>query len=252
MLITKMFPQTLQSFLDMAELTDCSSHSTATVWKVSTGYYLKIDQPHALKQEYQLCDWFFRQGLGVEPILYLTKEKDYLLTQAADGQPAHHYLDRPKQLCQALAKILRQLHDRSVADCPDPNRLSNYLETAKTNADNGYFDNKYLLPRFAIGSREEALTLLTQQAHLLAADSLIHGDYCLPNVLFSADLEQATLIDVGTAGLADRHIDLFWCLWSLNYNLGNDDYGDYFLDCYGRELVDADKLRLIAAIECFG
>jgi len=54
------------------------------------------------------------------------------------------------------------------------------------------------------------------------------------------------------ADFSDRHIDLFWAVWSLNYNLDNPTYAELFLDYYGREEVDTNKLRLVAAFEAFG
>ena len=56
-------------------------------------------------------------------------------------------------------------------------------------------------------------------------------------------------IDVGQAGVGDRHIDLYWAIWSLQYNLGTDAYTDLFLDLYGRGKVDEELLRVVAEVE---
>ena len=53
----------------------------------------------------------------------------------------------------------------------------------------------------------------------------------------------------GVAQFSDRHIDLFWGIWSLNYNLHTPRYTDRFLDAYGRDGIDPDKLRCVAAME---
>jgi kanamycin kinase len=45
-------------------------------------------------------------------------------------------------------------------------------------------------------------------------------------------------------GVGDRHYDLFWGIWTLNYNLKTDKYKDIFLDAYGRSLIDFDRLEL--------
>ena len=50
----------------------------------------------------------------------------------------------------------------------------------------------------------------------------------------------------------DRHIDLFWGAWTLACNLKTDAYRHYFFDAYGRDLVDDERLRIVAAAECFG
>jgi aminoglycoside phosphotransferase len=60
---------------------------------------------------------------------------------------------------------------------------------------------------------------------------LIHGDYCLPNVLVSAG-RLSGLIDVGAMGLGDPRQDLAAGVWSLQYNFGNG-LARHFLDAYG-------------------
>lgn len=82
----------------------------------------------------------------------------------------------------------------------------------------------------------------------LKCDTLIHGDFCLPNVMF-ADGKFSAFIDLGLAGVGDKHIDIYWVLWSLNYNLKTDKYTDYFLDLYGRENVDMEVLKIVAEVE---
>ena len=86
---------------------------------------------------------------------------------------------------------------------------------------------------------------------MLEADCLIHGDACLPNILQQAGHFSA-FIDLNMAGAGDRHIDLYWALWSLGYNLKTEAYGDLFLDLYGREKVSEEKLKVVAAFELFG
>lgn len=59
-------------------------------------------------------------------------------------------------------------------------------------------------------------------------------------------------IDLGGAGVSDRHIDLFWGAWTLSFNLGTDEYRGRFFDAYGRDRVDEDMLKIVAAAEVFG
>ena len=85
----------------------------------------------------------------------------------------------------------------------------------------------------------------------LQSDSLLHGDYCLPNIILN-DWNFSGFIDVGQGGPGDRHIDLFWGCWTLNFNLKTNQYFDRFLDAYGRDKVEPELLRGIAAAETFG
>ncbi len=51
--------------------------------------------------------------------------------------------------------------------------------------------------------------------------------------------------------MGDRHVDLFWGVWSLQFNLKTDAYRERFLDAYGREKVQPELLRIVAAAEVF-
>jgi len=60
---------------------------------------------------------------------------------------------------------------------------------------------------------------------------LIHGDYCLPNVLVS-DGKFSGLVDVGVSGLGNPETDLAAGVWTLQYNYGKG-FARPFLDAYG-------------------
>ena len=60
---------------------------------------------------------------------------------------------------------------------------------------------------------------------------LIHGDYCLPNVLVQEG-ELSALVDVGQAGLGNPETDLAAGVWTLQYNFGKG-FARPFLDAYG-------------------
>ncbi len=64
-----------------------------------------------------------------------------------------------------------------------------------------------------------------------AGHVLIHGDYCLPNVLVE-DGRLSGLIDLGRAGLGDPQDDLAAGVWTLQYNYG-PGHAREFLDAYG-------------------
>jgi kanamycin kinase len=60
---------------------------------------------------------------------------------------------------------------------------------------------------------------------------LIHGDYCLPNVLVSAG-RLSGIVDVGRSGLGRPDDDLAAGVWTLQYNFGPGFAAD-FLEAYG-------------------
>jgi kanamycin kinase len=54
---------------------------------------------------------------------------------------------------------------------------------------------------------------------------------------------------MGLAGRGDKHIDIFWVLWSLWFNLKTDRYTDCFLDYYGRDNIDLQIVKKLAYME---
>ena len=102
----------------------------------------------------------------------------------------------------------------------------------------------------AEGPGSNALFAKTAAAGELRTDALLHGDYCLPNVILD-DWRFSGFIDLDHAGLSDRHIDVFWGAWTLWFNLHTSAYCSRFLDAYGRDVIDEGKLAAIAAMECF-
>ena len=243
------YPQALRWLFDGAAVYDSSCHSAATVLYVDSGYYLKTDEPGTLSEEAARSRWFHDLGLGPEVVSYLSADRDYLLTREAAGEDMTHFLSDPRKLCRELARALRFLHSRPVDGAPVSARLRRYLESAETGK--GFYDASVGMKRFHIPSREAALDIMRTHLHRLKADTLIHGDACLPNVMVK-DGAFSGFLDFALAGVGDRHIDLYWAVWSLEFNLATDAWTEEFLDCYGRENFDAEMLRVIAAFEIFG
>ncbi len=79
-------------------------------------------------------------------------------------------------------------------------------------------------------------------------DTFIHGDFCLPDIILD-DWKFSAFINVGLAGICDRHIDIYRALWPLDHNLKTDKYTDYFLSLYGEENYDKDILKIAAKVE---
>ena len=246
------FPEQLRTYIEGATLSDNSSHSGARVLYLDSGYYLKIDQKGKLEREASLASWFEQEGMGTPVIHYLSRDKDYFLTKEATGKNALAFLNQPETICQTLAEALKKLHNLHPHNFPSENHLQTYKDRALKNYEKGEFYAKALLPQFQINSREEAFRLIQEQGHLLETNAFIHGDACLPNFILKDASHFSCFIDLGLADFSDRHIDLFWAVWSLNYNLHDPKYAELFLDYYGREQVDINKLRLVAAFEAFG
>ena len=249
-------PRELAEFAEGARIFDSSCSPEARVYFLDkgSGYYLKSAAKGSLKSEMQLTDYFHSIGLGPRVVGYHSSSgRDLLVTERMHGEDCTHpeYLGDPKRLCDTIAQELRALHERDPSGCPAATRTREYVSGAFENYRTGNFDTSHFPDSFGYSSPEEAIDVLTRGEDKLEQNVLIHGDYCLPNIMLDG-WRPSGFIDLGNGGIADRHIDLFWGIWTLEFNLGTDAYRERFIDAYGRELVDEERLRIVAAAEVFG
>ena len=248
-------PQELRSSVQGAALYNSSCSPEARVYLVDRdgGYYLKTNARGTLRLEAEMTSYFHGKGLGTEVLRYSSQERDWLLTRRVAGEDCTHaqYLDDPRRLTVLIAERLRMLHETDCRDCPVQDRMGAYRALAEENYQTGNYDKSAFPDSFGYRSAEEAHAVLQAGGHLLRNEVLLHGDYCLPNVMLN-DWQFSGLIDLGNGGVGDRHIDLFWGVWSLGFNLKTDRFGGRFLDAYGRDKVEPELLRIVAAYEIFG
>ena len=248
-------PAELIPFFKHATLFDssCSQEARVIYLEKNEGFFLKLAPSGTLQREAELTAWFFKNALAPEVLFYGSRDgRDFLLTRklsGTDGTDAA-LLSEPKLLCRLVAASLRSLHETKAADCPVQDRMGAYTSSVEKGFREGRFDPSLLGER-AYSRAEEAYAVFQQGRHLLKNEVLIHGDACLPNLIVK-DSRLAGFIDLGNGGLGDRHVDLFWAVWSLWFNCKTDRYTNYFFDAYGRDRVDEAALRTVAAAECFG
>ena len=248
-------PRQFLPFFEGATVYDssCSPDAKVLFLDKEDGYYLKSAHVGSLKREAAMTEWFHGKGLATEVLGYLQEERDWLLTRRLPGEDCIYrpYLDQPERLCDILGQQLRALHELDGNDCPCRDKMDEYFALAEENYRNGSYDPNQFPNSFGYASAEEAWHVVERDGRLLKWDTVLHGDYCLPNILLN-NWEFSGFIDVGNGGIGDRHIDLFWGIWSLGFNLKTDRYRDRFLDAYGRDRVEPELLRIVAACEVFG
>ena len=230
----------------------CSRAAKVWFWDADGGYYLKRTEKGALAKEAAMTRFFHEKGLAAEVLAYESSEYDWLLTRRIPGEDCIHamYLDDPKRLCDLTAELLRRLHEETTAGCP-VHRTADYLENARRNFEAKAYDESLFPDNWGYASAEEAWRVIEESGKYLRSDVLLHGDYCLPNIMLDS-WKFSGFIDLDAAGLGDRHIDLFWGMWSLGFNLKTDAWRERFLDAYGRDKVEEEMFRLISACEVFG
>ena len=245
-------PQALLPFVECAALYDSSCSPQAQVWfaEKDGGFFLKSAPGGTLAQEAARTALFHSLGMGAEVLTYLPGETDWLVTARLPGRDCIHpdCLADPRRLCDTLALHIRRLHELPIPESPLPDKNRQKLLSARENYALGRFDTSLFPDNWGYASPEAAMSVIEAQGSTLRRECLLHGDCCLPNILLEG-WRFSGFIDVGDAGVGDRHWDLFWILWSMGFNLKTDAYHSRFLDAYGRDKADTDKLRLIAALE---
>jgi kanamycin kinase len=213
---TSDFPEDIRYIFEEGKVYDSSCSTEMQVLYSDLGYYVKIAEKDRLKKEAEMARLFEEKKMGPQVVSYLSTDKDYMVTKSARGEDALHFLGNPEKLCEVLCGAMKHLHSCSTVGIPASPGMDAYATEANRN--------------------------------LLSNDTFIHGDFCLPNVMLD-NWNFSSFIDVGNAGVGDRHIDIFWLLWSLNYNLGTNKYADYVMELYGKEKIDKRVLKFVAKIE---
>ena len=247
------FPAEFHALLT-APVFDSSCSPEARVYFIDRdgGLFLKSAPAGTLQKEAAMDRFFCEKGFGPQVLSYQTTDRDWLLTAAVPGEDCLHekYIADPQRLCDTTALLLRQLHETPIDGCPIPDRTADYIATAEQNFRTGRYDATLFPDNWGYASAGEAMAVVREFSPALKHDTLLHGDYCLPNILLQ-DWRLAGFIDLGAGGAGDRHIDLFWGVWSLFFNLKTDAWGERFLDVYGRDRIDKDILGAIGAFEVF-
>lgn len=245
-------PDIFRSFWDGAAIYDSSCSSVARVFFLDngSGYYLKRARKNSLQKEAALTRFFHSKGLGPEVLAFESLDSDWLLTRRIPGEDCTFgkYLENPEKLCETMAQALRILHQTDPSGCPVPDRTADDLSAARRNYLAGNCNLHHFPDNWGYTTAEEAWQVANEWGKYLRADTLLHGDFCLPNIMLD-DWRFSGFIDLACAGVGDRHVDLYWGIWSLHFNLKTDRYRNRFLDAYGREDVQEELFRVIAAIE---
>ncbi|KZK04806.1 putative aminoglycoside 3'-phosphotransferase (Kanamycin kinase) [Lactococcus cremoris] len=165
------------------------------------GYYLKIASKKSLEREAEMTDYFKKKNLGLGYISYLSDQsQDFLLKEKIQGDNylAKQYLKNPKQLCDSLAENLRFLHEQNFEDCPILDHSERYLKKVENNA-RLKKSNLDFVTNYNIHTPEEAYDYIQNNKLLLKDDTLLHGDYCLPNIILD-NWQFKGFIDLDCAG----------------------------------------------------
>ena len=242
-------PQIVSDWIDNAALTDTSGHSGDKTYFVDRmpPAYLKISPKGKFARAAMMQRYWASKGLSGDVLLYHSDNRDYIAVAPVPGKNgiAPEHLAEPEKLSRVFGASLRKLHDTPCEDCP-VDLLAALLNEAQTRAFQQWpMDD--LRPFIGEASTDAAREEVAANAHLLKRDALVHGDYCLPNIMLQ-NWQLTGFIDIAEGGIADRHYDLAWGLWTIMYNLKDKQYGEMFLNAYGRDAIDPARLRICALL----
>ncbi len=247
-------PQRIKPLVENAAVYDSSCSPEAKVIFIDKdgGYYLKCAEKGSLQKEALMTEYFYKKGIGTSVLDYFSEERDWLITERVKGEDCTYidYISEPERLCDKIAALLRELHETDFSGCPI-DHTQDYLARAYENYEAGNYDASLFPDNWGYASAEEAFKVLEENGRFLRTDTLLHGDYCLPNIMLN-DWQFSGFIDLGNGGVGDRHVDLFWGAWTLSFNLKTDKYRERFLDAYGRDKIEEEMFKVVAAAEVFG
>ena len=143
-------------------------------------------------------------------------------------------LESGRRVAEMMAAAARGLHDLKlpITEIKFPNWAGYYISSMfgvlrdKPLGDD-VSKSRYIeglsgvCPELVDAPRDEIISRAREALPRLKCHTPVHGDFCLTNVFFSDDGWQ--MIDFPASGLGDRHIDLFWAIWSLWRNTGEPE-----------------------------
>ena len=252
------FPRAIQPYIVNSRIFDSSSSPQARVYYADhspdRSYFIKTAAAQSLCCEAAWTTYFHARNLAPDVLYYGTiGERDWLVTARIPGEDctSPQYMADPDRLVPLLAHRLRALHETDYSDCPETTRMERYVQTVQHGYRDGRCDRALYTTWYGEATDDEIYRIARDGWPRLRADVLLHGDYCLPNVILD-DWKFSGFVDLDCAGIGDRHVDVYWALWTLQFNLHTNDYRSLFIREYGADLVDEEMLRIVAAMEVFG
>lgn len=207
------------------------------------GIYIKIAESDLLKNEFENTVFFSKLGVAGEVIDYINdSNNDYLIVKEVEGENgiSQNHIADPKKLASSFGNHLRIIHSLEYDICPGSNRTKSLFYECNKKVREDKIEMWSFHKKYGF-TPNQGLLMLDSLKSSYVNDVFIHGDYCLPNIIMN-DFEFSGIVDMDLSGMGDRHIDIVSGLRSLEINFKTKEYDDIFLDAYGRDLIDKDRL----------
>ena len=227
--------------------------SGAQVFKLENGnesLFLKFaqfsddsDPAFSIRAEADRLRWLRSENLAVPKVELFLEDGglEYLLMTSIPGRDASQpwQSDQIPNIIAKIAADLRIWHDANNDDCPYHLTLETRIAQARARTKNTSLKLK--------------LETLLEHAPKTEDLVLCHGDPCVPNVLLNDHLEISGWIDLGRAGVMERHWDLALIVGSLemDLNLQFNGWSERFLEAYGLDVVNRETLEFYVQFDRF-
>ncbi|RJX26070.1 MAG: aminoglycoside 3'-phosphotransferase [Acholeplasma sp.] len=201
------------------------------------------DQGH---REIALLRWLDEQKIPVPKIIETAEDKKYvyLLMTKLEGLMSCDpmMVKKPEMVIDLLADGIKRLQRINIQDCPFSLTIKDRLKIAKTYLEKGEVDMDTWDTDIIKGRFQTPQELYTYLENHQPKEDLVfvHGDYCLPNIFIKEDTLSGFL-DLGLAGIADKHLDLAICMRSIKYNFETDQHKELFFSKFDF-VVDEKKI----------
>jgi len=250
------FPSEVQTYLKNAQVNVIKQKVRSSVYQIiksDCNLFLKVTSKGHMQSEALMTDYLYKHEICPKLLTYTSDDsRDYLITEqiaGADGL-SEQYTAQPILLTEVFAASLISIHSINCESCPVINDLESMVIRAEGNYQLGRAEQSLLQYMGYTNIDTAYKDLIALYKDTREDKVIIHGDYCLPNIIL-LDFKNNGFVDVGYGGIGDRHYDIFWGIWSLQYNYKTDEYAEHFLQAYGRDKVDQERLRLCGLLSCF-
>jgi aminoglycoside phosphotransferase len=232
-----------------------------TKYKTPSGdnVYVKYGEGNSaesLKQENDRLVWLskLQTDILVPKTLFFKQydNKAILIISEVPGEQAQRVGKKvgAEKALDLVAKALNDLHSIDVSGVSEyRNQLKDILASFKNRVDTKQINIEEFKAENDGTTPKQALQYLNENKHLFKEDVLVHGDYCLPNVLIDSNNNYG-LVDWAYSGIGDKYFDIAPMLKSIKRNFG-EEYVDYFVNKYGLKKLDKEKVKYIQLIDQF-
>lgn len=257
----------LQKIIDGRDVYDKSGYSGSSTVIIKqtelnpSSYVIKIQPTSNLKEEYTAYKFFYKKGLSSKPLRYFNfGEYELMVVDKIDLPVAGQYFNNYQEIAEFFGKELRKFHDLNLKE---KNILYNEKKIFQSkfiksfdkaiNSQSGLIYSSIYMNDYDYDAMRKYL--IKNKSFLFDDLVLNHGDFNPNNVFIGKD--GIKLIDFKDTGFVDRHYDIFWTMFMiiifsgiLEDKIAITEVENIFLNSYGRDLINSDKLLFFKKFAC--